>query len=184
MFWSLTAGVSAPVVLAAGDGGLGQVIEDPTFWVAVAFLIFAAIILWKVRAPLIDALDSRAARIKSDLDEAQRLREEAQALLAEYKRKQRDAISETEEMLAHAEEEAKRLRRKAEDDLAAGLKRREQQALDRIAQAEAQAIAEVRNTAVDIAVSATGMLLVKNLDGRKAAKLIDDAVKALPKELH
>ena len=133
MSWLWSTAVSAPVVLAAGDGGFVQVIADPTFWVAVAFLIFVALLLWKVRAPLIGALDSRAAKIKNDLDEAQRLREEAQALLAEYQRKQRDAISETEDMVAHAGEQAKRARQKAEEDLAAALKRREQQALDRIA---------------------------------------------------
>ncbi|MYH37892.1 MAG: F0F1 ATP synthase subunit B, partial [Rhodospirillaceae bacterium] len=108
----------------------------------------------------------------------------AQGLLADYQRKQRDALQEAEAMLRAAEEEAARLRARAEEDLAASLKRREQQALDRIAQAEAAAQAEVRNTAIDLAVSATRKLLEDRLDEKKAAGLVDRAIDELPGKLH
>ncbi len=153
------------------------------FWVLVAFILFVGFMVWKARKALVGGLDSRAARIKAEIDEAQRLREEAQALLGEYQKKQREALGEAEAMLKQAHEEAKRLRAKAEVDLAAAMKRREQQALDRIAQAEAQALAEVRNLAADLAVSATQKILTENLDPAKAEALVSDAIAELPRRL-
>lgn len=94
-------------------------LNDPTFWVAVAFVIFIGLMYWKARKPVLDGLDARADRIKSELDEAQRLREEAQKALAEYKRKQRDAAKEAEDMLANAKHEAELLRNQASEDLKA-----------------------------------------------------------------
>ncbi len=158
-------------------------IHGGEFWVLVAFILFVAFMVWKARKALVGGLDSRAARIKAEIDEAQRLREEAQALLADYQKKQREAVGEAEAMVKQAEEEAKRLRAKAETELAAALKRREQQALDRIAQAEAQALAEVRNLAADLAVAATQKILVDKLDPAKAQSLVGDAIAELPKRL-
>lgn len=159
-------------------------LQSPEFWVAIAFVIFAVFAVWKIRVPLLAALDDRAARIKQELDEAQRLREEAQHLLAEHKRKQRAVEQEIEEMLEHAKAESKRASEQAGFDLEAALRRREQQATDRIAQAEAEAVSAVRDLAVDIAVEATRKLLADNLDQAKAAELIDAAVKDLGDKLH
>ncbi len=159
-------------------------LQSPEFWVAIAFVIFAAFAVWKIRAPLLGALVDRAARIKQELDEAQRLRDEAQHLLAEHKRKQRAVEQEIDEMLEHAKAESKRTSEQAGFDLEAALRRREQQAADRIAQAESEAVAEVRALAVEIAVSATRKLLADNLDEAKAAELVDAAVKDLGDKLH
>jgi len=153
------------------------------FWVLVAFILFVGFMVWKARKALVGGLDSRAARIKAEIDEAQRLREEAQALLGEYQKKQREALGEAEAMVKQAEEESKRLTVKAEADLAAAMKRREQQALDRIAQAEAQALAGVRNLAADLAVAATQKILVEKLDPAKAQSLVSDAIAELPRRL-
>ena len=153
------------------------------FWVLVAFILFVGFMGWKARKALVGGLDSRAARIKAEIDEAQRLREEAQALLVDYQKKQREALGEAQAMVKQAEEEGKRLRAKAETDLGAALKRREQQALDRIAQAEAQALAEVRNLAADLAVAATQKILVQKLDPAKAQALVGDALADLPRRL-
>jgi len=171
---------------ASVDGWLGDLFDfgGSTFWVLIAFAIFVAFMVWKARGAVTGALDARAEAIRTEIDEAQRLREEAQSLLADYQRKQRDALQEAEAMLRAAEEEAVRLRAQAEEELAASLKRREQQALDRIAQAEAAAQAEVRNTAIDLAVSATRKLLEDRLDEKKAAGLVDQAIKELPGKLH
>ena len=185
--------MTSSIVLMAGGGKAGTVggwladlfdISGATFWVFVAFIIFIALIVWKARGAITGALDGRAEAIRTEIDEAQRLREEAQALLADYQRKQRDALTEAEGMLRAAEEEAGRLRARAEQDLTDSLKRREQQALDRIAQAEAAAQAEVRNMAVDLAVSATRKLLEEKIDSGMAAGLVDDAIKDLPGKLH
>ena len=96
--------------------------HNPTHWVAIAFLVFIGLIVWKARGAILDGLDARAERIKAELDEAQRLREEAQKTLAEYKRKQSEASKEAEELLEHTKLEAKRMRAQAEADLAAALK--------------------------------------------------------------
>ena len=186
-----SAMTQSAVLLAGGKsasvgGWLGELFDfgGATFWVLIAFAIFVALIVWKARGAVTGALDARAEAIRTEIDEAKRLREEAQSLLADYQRKQRDALQEAEGMLRAAEEETARLRVRAEEDLAASLKRREQQALDRIAQAEAAAQAEVRNTAVDLAVSATRKLLEDRIDEKKAAGLVDQAIKELPAKLH
>jgi len=163
---------------------MGHLLESAEFWVAISFVIFAAFMVWKATKPMLAALDGRADRIKAELDDAQRLREDAQKLLAEYQRKERDAAKEAEAMLAHAREETKRMHAKAEEDLKASVKRREQQALDRIAQAEAQAQADVRAQAVDLAVAATRHILTDKLDAKAAAKLVDEAIKDMAGKLN
>ena len=159
--------------------------EDPTFWVAVAFVIFFAIIFWlKVHKALFAGLDKRIARIKEELDEAQSLREEAQKTLAEHKRKQRDTLAEVEKIVEHAKEEAARLRKAAEKGLEQSLARRAQQAEEKIRQAEAAALKEVRNTAVDIAIAATAQLLEENLDKKRADELVDKSIGELSGKLN
>jgi len=159
-------------------------IQAPEFWVLVAFIIFVGFAFRPASKTFVALLDDRAEKIRAELEEAQRLREEAQATLAHYQRKQRDALKEAEDIIAHAREEADRLRQQAAADLEASLKRREAQALDKIAQTEAQAVAEVRNMTVDLAITASRKLLAENLDDKKASKLIDEAIADLPKHLH
>ena len=114
---------------------MGGILSAPETWVAVAFVILV-VLLWKpAQRALVSALDARAARIERELGEAARLREEAQALLAQYQRKHRDAMKEADEIVARARSEADRLSQQAASDLAASLKRREELALQRIAQA-------------------------------------------------
>jgi F-type H+-transporting ATPase subunit b len=159
-------------------------LNDPTFWVAVAFFVFVGLMVWKARRPVLDGIDARAERIKAELDEAQRLREEAQKALAEYKRKQRDAAKEAEDLLANARHEADLLRRQAAEDLKATLARREKAALDKIAQAEVHALQDVRAQAVDIAIAATAKLLSENVDPTRDQAMVDQAIKDLGHRLH
>jgi F-type H+-transporting ATPase subunit b len=182
LLMAVSKGPQEPGTISGWLKGLFD-INQGEFWVLVAFILFVGFMVWKARKALVGGLDARAARIKAEIDEAQRLREEAQALLAEYQKKQREALGEAEAMAKQAEEEGKRVRAKAETDLAAAMKRREQQALDRIAQAEAQALAEVRNLAADLAISATQKLLVEKLDAAKAQSLVSDAIAELPRRL-
>ncbi|HEY9538343.1 MAG TPA: F0F1 ATP synthase subunit B [Kiloniellaceae bacterium] len=159
-------------------------LHDPTFWVAVAFVVFAGLMVWKARQPVLDGLDARAERIRAELDEAQRLREEAQKALAEYKRKQRDAAKEAEDLLANAKHEAELLRRQAAEDLKETLARREKAAIEKIAQAETQALQEVRAQAVDIAIAATAKLLSDTVDPTRDQAMVDQAIKDLGRKLH
>lgn len=159
-------------------------LHDPTFWVAVAFVIFIALISKPVGKLAGKALDDRAQKISSDLDEAERLRVEAQDLLASYQRKQRDAAKEAEDIVRHAKEEAERIAREGRERLKASLERREKLAMDRIALAEQQAIEQVRGHAIEVAIQATRGVLAAGLPAAKADALIDSAIGSLPGKLH
>ena len=159
-------------------------LQSPEFWVAVAFVIFVALMVWKVRKTLTDMLDARADRIRKQIDEAETLRREAQDLLADYQRKQSEAYKEAEGIIAQSKAEAERMKVKAEAELEAAIKLRERQALDRIAHAEAQAATDVRNAAVAAAISATRQLMQERLAAGQGGELIDQAIAELPKRLH
>lgn len=155
----------------------------PELSVAIAFVIFVILVVWKGMAKITAGLDKRADDIRRQLDEAQNLREEAQAALAGYQRQQRDALAEAEEIIAHAREEAERLKVQAEATLAATLKRREEQAVDRIAQAEAKALQDVRNQAVDLAIGVTAKLIGDNMTAEVQNGLIGGATGELARKL-
>jgi len=157
--------------------------ESPTFWAAVAFVIFVALTFRPLKAPLVGALDARGEAIRKEIENAQDLREEAQKLLAEYKRKHREGLSEAEEIIRHARVEAAHLRAQAEQDLETALQRREQAAMDKIAQAEAQALREVRDQAVDVSLAAAARLIEANLDKPRADALVSSAITDLPGKL-
>ena len=157
---------------------------NPESWVAITWLIVVALLARPVYRAVTSGLDARRDRIKERLAEAERLRDEAQELLAAYQKKQRDAMAEAEGIIAGAKAEAARLANQAAADLDELVKRREQQAMERINQAEADAIAEVRSKAVDVAMEATRKLIAENLSKEKAADLIDSAIKDMPDRLH
>lgn len=163
---------------------MSALVASAEFWVAVAFVIFVGVVLRFGWARAMAALDGRAAGIRDELDAAARLREEAQALLAAYQDKQRDAEREAADILAHAEAEAGRLRAEAEQELAAAVRRRTDAAMAKIDQAEAQALAEVREAAVELAVAATRTMLVDHLDRARGDALIDTAIGELRRKLH
>jgi F-type H+-transporting ATPase subunit b len=165
-------------------GFIDTLFGHPTNAVAIAFIIFVALTAKPIWRAATGALDSRAAQIKQQIDEAQEMREEAQKLLAEHKRKQRDAVEEAEAIVNHAREEAKRMREHAEEELEQSLKRREKVAMERIEQAEASALREVRGQAVDLAVAAAAKLISEKLDSEKAASLTDESIKELPSRLN
>lgn len=157
---------------------------NPAFWVGIAFFVVVFAAYKPVMRALGAGLDARAAKIKARLDEAHKLREDAQEMLATYQRKQRDAMKEAEDIIAHAKAEAERLAAQASKDLDEQLKRREAQAMDRIAQAEAQAVKEVQNLAVDVAINAARQVLAASISGAQAASLVDGAIQELPKKFH
>ncbi len=158
--------------------------QDPAFWVGLAFVIIVALAARKVTRIVNASLDARAAGIRAQIEEARKLREDAQALLAEYQKKQRDAMAEAEQIIAQAKTAAARLKVEAEQDLVNSLERRKQQALDRIAQSEAQAVAEVRNTAIDVALTAAEELIRQNLSAQQKQTLADHAITELSKRLN
>ena len=160
-----------------------HVLENPEFWVLVAFAIFIAAVGKKAYQAITGRLDARADQIKQELDEALRLREEAQALLAGYQRQQRDAGEEAEEILDQAKLAAEADSAAAAADLKALLERRTRLAEENIAQAEARALKEIRETTVDVAVSAARRLIAESLDGKRADALVEDAIGELEEKL-
>ncbi len=176
--------ISAALAASATDAHSQPLLAQPEFWLAIAFAAFVGLVSRPLGRMIGSALDGRSAAIAREMEEAAKLRDEAQALLASYQRKSRDALKEAEDILAHAEVEARRIREDAAAELQASLKRREQLAIDKITQAEARAVEDVKNAAVDVALAATRELIEKNLDGDKAKALVEDAIKDLPKRLH
>lgn len=171
-------------VAQAAEGHHEPFLQSAETWVAAAFIIFVAAVarpLWKT---MTNSLDSRADAIKAELDEAQRLREEAQHTLADYQRKQRDALAEAEAIIAEAKEEAKRMQRASEERTQASLERREQQALDMIAAAEARAVADVRALAADVAIDSTRRILTDVVQGQKGDELVNSAIAEVPGKLN
>jgi len=160
------------------------ILQNEYLWISLAILTLFWLAAGPVKAAVLGGLDARAARIAKDLEEAAALRRQAEALLAEYQAKHREAMAQAEAILTNAREEAARLAQKAEGDLAASLKRREDLAMERIAQAEAAATAEVRTAAVDLAMAATARLLEGRLDAARQDALIDGAIKAMPARLN
>jgi len=143
------------------------------FWVAVAFLVFVGLMVyWGVHRSMLDALDKRQARIKAELDEALRLKEEAGKLLAEYRDRHHQAEREAEAIVASARKEAERLAAEAKTKMEELVARRTSMAETKISQAEAQALAEVRAAAADAAVAAAEKILAESAKGKVADDLI------------
>lgn len=160
-------------------------VENPGFWVGAAFFAFLGVLAYyKVHAKIFEALDLRAAKIKEEIETAQRLRDEAQSLLASYERKQRDALREAEEMLAQGRAQAAREQENARRKLDEAVARREQLALEKIALAEAQAQKDVRTAAVEAAISAARDAIAQSLTPDRAAVLVDESIRDLRRRLH
>ncbi len=168
----------------AAEGHSEPFLQQAETWVAAAFIIFVAAVARPLWRTMTGSLDSRAEAIKAELDEAQRLREEAQHTLAEYQRKQRDALAEAEGIIAEAREEAKRMQKATEERTGASLERREQQALDMIAAAESRAVADVRALAADVAIDATRRVLEDVVEGQKGDDLVNQAIAEVPAKLN
>lgn len=162
-----------------------ELFGNTTFWVAVAFFGFLALVLYARAHKSIGAmLDARAASIEAQIEEAKTLRAEAENLLIEYQRKQRDAEKEAEDMVAQAKEDAKIMANQAKADLEALMRRRERGAAEKIRQAEANAVKEVKAAAVSVAVEAASSVLADAMKGKAGAELIDGAIAEVEKKLH
>jgi F-type H+-transporting ATPase subunit b len=155
------------------------------FWVAVAFVAFLLILAYyKVPALIAKALDDRADAIRKELDEARRLREEAQSLLADYQRKHRNAGQEAEAIVEQARREAEAFSAETRKALAETVERRRRQAEEKIARAEAQAVEDVRAAAVDMAIAAAERILREKAAGPGGAALIDESIRTIKGRLN
>jgi len=150
---------------------------DAEFWVAVAFVVFlGGLIYLGVHEMMLKYIDQRRDKIKAELDEARRLKEEAQALLAQYQRKQREAEQEAAAILAGATAEAGRMLAEAKAKMEEFVARRNKMAESKIAQAEAQALADVRAAAAEAAVGAAERILTQTVKGEIADRLVGKGI--------
>jgi F-type H+-transporting ATPase subunit b len=158
-------------------------LHNPEFWVLVAGVIFVAVVWKPAKRAIVGSLDERAQRIRSELDEAERLRREAETLLEDYRRRRQAAQQEAAAIVAQARDEAAHLAERARRELDQTLERRRRLAEERIAQAEAKAAEEIRALAVDLAIAASRQLLAAEIDAASGARLIDAAIAELPRGL-
>jgi F-type H+-transporting ATPase subunit b len=160
-------------------------LRNTDFVVTLAFLLFVGVLLkFKVPALIGGLLDKRAAGIKSDLDEARALHDEARSILASYERKQKEVEAQAERIVETAKREAMAAAEQAKADLKASIKRRLSAAEDQIASAEAAAIREVRDRAVTVAVAAAGDLIGSQMGAAEKNKLIEKSIGEVDGLLH
>lgn len=155
---------------------------DPKFWVGVAFVIFVALVFRTAKRFLTNGLDARGARIKDELEQAVKLREEAQAILASYQHKQEEALREAGQIVEQARIDAKRMIEQAHDDLEVALKQRVENAMKKIAQYEASVMQDVKNTAVDLAINAARQFITNELSKDKEQEIIDHTIDEITKK--
>ena len=175
--------LSASPVLAAPGPFFSM--NNTDFVVVLAFILFIGILFYfKVPSIINGHLDERSVGIQSDLDEARSLREEAQSILAEYERKQKEVQSKADDIVAHAKNEAKAAAVLAKEELKASIKRRLVAAEDQIASAQAAAVKEVKDTAVSVAISAAQDVIASGMKAKEAGDLIDAAISDVGSKLH
>jgi len=153
---------------------------DASFWVAVCLILFFAALIWKgVHKAIGSSLDERASKIESELEEARRLREEAQALLASYHRKQKEAEQLAEDIIIKARKDAETMADQARKDLQERLERRASLAEAKIANAEAQALSDVKAQAAQMAIDAAQKLLTSNMSAANHTALVKKGIDSL-----
>jgi F-type H+-transporting ATPase subunit b len=172
---------AAQVAVEGGDHGL---FGNPETWVAVAFVLFVVLLGKTLWTKVTEMLDKRAAAVAKSLADAERLRSEAIAAKTAAEQTLAQATAEAEGIIAQAREEVGRMQARAATNLQHAIALREQQALDRIAQSEAAASKQVRDTAVDVALGATRALLREQVGSGRAQTLVDEAIAELPRRLH
>jgi F-type H+-transporting ATPase subunit b len=157
-----------------------EFIYEAEFWVAVSFFIFIGVLVYLgIHKKVASALDARALRISKELEEALRLREEAEKLLADYRRKLGDVVTEVDNIMALAAKQAETLAEETRQSLKEHVERRIKLAEERIACAEMEAVRELRNDVVEVVIAAAQNLIAAKLTPDRAKKLVSESTKAL-----
>ena len=176
--------LAATPAFAAGDKPFFS-LANTDFIVTLAFLVFIGVLFYfKVPGLLNGMLDKRAGDIQAELDEARKLREEAQTVLASYERKAREVEDQAQKIVEHAKEEAREAADAAKGEIAASITRRLAAAQDRIASAEAAALRAVKNQAADIAVAAAAEVIGRQTSDADRNRMIDEAIGTVDQKLH
>lgn len=177
------AAAGSPALAAEGKPFFSLANTD--FVVLIAFILFIGVLFYfKVPTLIGGLLDKRAEGIKSELDEARELREEAQALLASYERKQKEVQAQADRIVANARDEASRAAEQAKTDIRASVERRLAAAADQLASAEASAIKAVRDRAILVATETARDVVAGQMTASTGSKLIDEAIATVEAKLH
>lgn len=153
------------------------------FWLLVA-LVLLIVLVWKpIRQHVLGGLDARGEKIRAELDQAKRLHEEAKELLAKHQRQLHEGESLAADIRSHAESETKRIEEQLRDEFEQLVRRRTQQAEERIAQEEARAVADVRGRAAELAVATTRRLLTEKLGGEAAQRVMQTSIREVTQKL-
>jgi F-type H+-transporting ATPase subunit b len=171
---------AAKSTVTASEG----LLHNPYTWITVSFVIFLAVFIKYVWPAIAKGLDARAATIRDQLEQANRLRAEAEALLAASQQQQKDMLKEAETIVANAQRDAGLIRTRAAEDLKQGLDRRAQQAQEKIARAEADAVAQIRTRIVESATQSARSLLANDSNAAQDTQSIDRALKAIAQQVH
>lgn len=163
---------------------LSSLLQDSSFWVGVSFVLFI-IVAYKLGAKaIVGGLDNKIQEIKDEIENAERLRVEAQELLAQYQRKQRDAEKEASEIVANAKNQAKVMKKTMQTELDDLMTRREMQLSDRLKRLEDSAISKIKNEAATVAMAATTEMIIQAMDAKTQKSLMDDSIKTVSKQLN
>jgi len=160
-----------------------ELFQDTNVWVLISFILFATLIFRVGKSKFIGMLDGKIEHIRDEIKTAETLRIEAQELLAQYQRKQRDAAHEAEQIVASARTAAETIRKDAEADLDAMLARKEAQLADRLKRMEESTKAEIQSYAAELAVKATAEIISSRLDEAANDRLIDASIKSISANL-
>ena len=158
--------------------------HDTNTWVLLGFLIFVGFIYKRAANIVTTKLDERADNIRKQIEEARTLREEAQAMLAQYQRQQRDAEKAAAELVSEAKVQAEHILKQAQIDAEAAAERQKKMAEARIAQMEAHAVTEIRAVAAEVAVQATRSLIEQKVNAKKAGDILADSIEKLPSRIN
>ena len=160
-----------------------DILHDTNFWVAVSFVIFAGLVIKFGRGAINALLDRRIEEIRNEIKSAEALRVEAQELLAQYQRKHRDAMQESQKIIDRALKQADSIRTQAEAGLADSMAAREKQLQERLTRMEQSAINEIQKYAADLAIQATREIIASKLDKSANDRLVEQSIKDVGKRI-
>lgn len=158
--------------------------HSTNLWVGISFVIFVAAVVKFAGKGIVGALDKKIEQIKSEIETAERLKKEAEALLADFQTKQRDAEKAAAEIIEQAKASALAVQKAAEAELSETMERREAQLTERLKRLEEKAIADIQNHAAELAIQATREIVEKTLDDKASTKLVDQAIASVAKYLN
>jgi len=161
-----------------------ELLQNTNTWVAISFVVFVVLAVKFAGKGITSTLDKKIAEIRSEIDTAEKLKAEAQALLADFQKKQQDAEKTAAAIIEQAKASARAVQLAAEADLSESMERREAQLTERLKRIEEKAIADIQNHAADLAMQATREIVTKTLDEKASTKLVDQAIASVSKYLN